>query len=1424
MKAIGFSMILVWHKDCSFNLSIFPADNKRFAQVEVTEWFLLRTHIWSEDMPVLFRYFVLILIGLQVFAMSAHAGKDTYIPEPLKPWKKWVLEGLPDQSCPFLGAATLKNGDSLQRICAWPSTLNLKATSQGASFEQTWILYEDGIIPLPGDKLNWPVSVEVDRKSYPVIDHQGNPALSLKLGKYKIQGLFQWQRLPNWLSLSSATGLVNLNVDGKPIPFPQFNGQKIGLGLKQKNADPSSPATLNIKVYRNIIDDIPLTIDTKIILDVSGPGREVLLGKSLLDGAIPLSVKSPIPARLESNGQLRLQVKPGHWTIDIASRQPGPVLQIESVDPGGLWAKEEIWSYQSNTTLRLVELSGLPTIDPQQTGVPEVWKHLPAYRAEVGEVLTLKEKMRGNSDPEKNSLALQREFWLDFNGEGYTIKDRINGALNNGWRLNASPDIALGRVSINGKDQLVTYSQDNATGGVEIRQGGVNLTAVSRVDEGVNEFNATGWQHDFNSLRATLYLPPGYRLLAATGMDRASPTWISRWSLFDFFMLLIITASISNLKGRKLGAIAFITLGLVYHESNAPVYVWLSIAASLALLNVLPGGRFRSMVTWYRNLSYFSLIVIALPFMIDQARQSIYPQLEHRRSWVSPNYSKPAGSPPAKTGSLIESDEEEFKRKGRQNKQEQPRSSGLLSSKNKLYSYNEPSRRIRMVDPDAKVQTGPGLPAWKWNRVTLTWNGPVSQGETVKLFLIPPWVNSTLGFMRIFLILILAIGLVSFRETFRDDFKLNLPKGATAVLFFLTISVALIQPGKSFADIPSPDLLKELKQRLLEPPECGQNCFDIQRTHVEVRKNTLSLRMEIHATEDLAVPLPGTREHWLPGTVTVNGKTAQELYRHPNQSGAWLHLSKGIHQVILTGPLPKTDQVQVYFPRKPHQLTAHLVGWEIEGVQKNKMLSDSLQLTRKQEQKNTRELRSEEAPAFVRVNRRVRLGFDWEVQTTVTRIAPETGSLNLKVPLLPGESVLSEHVKLNQSNVIISLGAGQQEIRWMSTLKQVDQITLTANKNSHWVEQWTLDVSPMFHVAYEGLPSIIQQTQGYRNPEFRPWPGETLNLSISRPQGIEGSTLAVDHAEMFVIPGKRVTQSELKVWFRSSKGGQHTITLPENAELESIYIAGKTQPIRQEGREVPLPIKPGTRSYTLKFKTAEGIDTRIKTPDVHLNVPAANTHLKIRMPSSRWVLFASGPSMGPAILFWGELLVVILLALVLGRMKGTPLKTQHWILLGLAMSTITIPGFLIVVVWLFALAKRKSLETENWERWRFNLLQFGLGVLTFAALVSLFSIIPSGLLGSPDMHIVGNQSSAHMLNWYQDRIEGAFPTAGVISVPLIIYRLAILFWALWMAFALIKWLKWGWTCYSVEGLWRKKTKIVAPKPTPTPKPRDVWDK
>jgi hypothetical protein len=35
------------------------------------------------------------------------------------------------------------------------------------------------------------------------------------------------------------------------------------------------------------------------------------------------------------------------------------------------------------------------------------------------------------------------------------------------------------------------------------------------------------------------------------------------------------------------------------------------------------------------------------------------------------------------------------------------------------------------------------------------------------------------------------------------------------------------------------------------------------------------------------------------------------------------------------------------------------------------------------------------------------------------------------------------------------------------------------------------------------------------------------------------------------------------------------------------------------------------------------------------------------------------------------------------------------------------------------------------------------------------------------------------------------------------YRLLMLAWSLWLALALLGWLKWGWCSLGKEGLWRK---------------------
>jgi len=51
---------------------------------------------------------------------------------------------------------------------------------------------------------------------------------------------------------------------------------------------------------------------------------------------------------------------------------------------------------------------------------------------------------------------------------------------------------------------------------------------------------------------------------------------------------------------------------------------------------------------------------------------------------------------------------------------------------------------------------------------------------------------------------------------------------------------------------------------------------------------------------------------------------------------------------------------------------------------------------------------------------------------------------------------------------------------------------------------------------------------------------------------------------------------------------------------------------------------------------------------------------------------------------------------------------------------------------------------------------------------------------------VANPAGAD-LHWYTNRSGPRLPSAAILSVPLLVYRVAMLAWALWLALALLRW-------------------------------------
>lgn len=1427
---------------------------------------------------ILFRVFAaallaLFLNGLMPAAWAAPDTKD--VPDVLKPWVPWVLHGKEEALCPS------RFDNANQRLCGWPTRLELNLTDTGGTFKQRWRVFKRSWVPLVGGADRWPARVTVNDQPAVLTDRNGAPNVRLEPGLHEITGSFAWTSLPKSLRVPPAAGLIDLTINGTAEPFPDFD-RNGNLWLRQRQATAKKEESrLVLRVFRQIVDDMPLRVITRIHMDVAGDQREVVLGPTLMDQAIPLSLNSPLPARLEAEGKLRIQIRPGNWVVTLISRQPGPVASLARPQAAAPWPDDEVWVFRAFNNLRLVELSGGQLIDPRQTSLPPQWHKLPAYRLKRDDTLKIGTKRRGDPNPAPDQLKLTRTLWLDFDGRGYTARDQVQGSMSAGWRLDMNQPAVLGRVSVNRKDRFITRAEDGKKMGVELRQGKINLSADSRVDSAARTINAVGWDHDFQALQVNLGLPPGWRLFHAGGADSATRTWVGQWDMWSLFHVLIIALAIAKLWNWRWGGLSVITMALVYHEVEELGWALLSVLAAVAIVRNLPDtGRLRTAVSWYRNLSLLSVVLIVLPFMVSQVRIALYPQLE--RPWRvatgagwSPDISRTRARAPA---ALMEqravggalgrkskpSRRSRVKRKLQQSYRQSYSSSSDFSRPKVQYQY----------DPSARITTGPGVPGWSWTTAQLSWSGPVAKDQTLDLALIPPWLNSISRAVGAALAGVLALLMLSSIPNLRPSGlgtprtggpgtsgtggtgtggsgsgeagptrpKSRFPKfrlpglgkrrsgdasgsdhgpgpAAKSIIGLLALGMAvLLTPHQAAAEFPNKQMLDQLRDRLLKKPDCFPNCAQLSALVLNADNKQMSGYLEVMAAEGTAVPLPGSPKLWRLRTVSLNGQPVPAL-RRDNKGTLWVYVPKGLHVVTMQGPLANEASIALSLPLRPRKVAFSGEGWRIEGLDENGVPQAQIRLTRDRDGSPVpdNKLEPTSLPSFARVERTLILGLSWSVTTRVIRDTATREAVVIKVPLLGGESVTSAKVRVKDGHVLVSMTPDQRQFAWSSTLERAEELTLTAPETTDWTESWQLDASPVWHVESQGLAPVFHQdrSSGTWRPKWRPWPGEKLTLKVSRPAGVEGRTFTIDKSEVTANPGERATDMTLTLQLRSSQGQQYDLRLPKDIKLTEVKIDRKTQPIRARDGVITLPISPGRHEVVVKWQEKRAIKMSFNTSRLDLGASSVNSTVSLSVPRNRWVLGTSGPTLGPAVLFWGVLAVIVAIAFVLHRVPLTPLRWYHWLLLGVGLTQTDSYMAIMIALWLLALGGRGRM-TESVGKWPFNLVQIGLAILTLVAVGGLFAAVQEGLLGRPDMQVSGNGSTAYSLNWYQDRADGALPTAGVISVSIWYYKILMLLWALWLAFALLRWAKWGWGCYSADGLWQSFSLMPPPRPPRRP--------
>jgi len=1398
--------------------------------------------------------------GLLLLAcgISGIASSQKMVHASLDDWQRWVMYGEEFRGCPFLSSAPADADEPMDEDayrCVWPERLVLIVDAQGGSFTQRWQVFAESWVALPGDTEYWPREVRLNGAPAAIVEHDG-PGLRLGPGSYTVSGRFEWSARPESLPVPFSTAIVDLTVDGQRVPQPERPDGAVWLG-KRRSAEQA--AAMEVQVYRLLRDDIPANLLTRIRVNVAGDAREELLARVLPEGFTPLSLTGPLPARLERDGTLRVQVRPGSHIVTLFARGSGVAGTLMRPDAsGGKWAREEIWSFSSNDLLRIAAAEGADGIDSVQANVPADWLAFPAFRMDKDSKLSIVERSRGIANADDNRLSLTRNLWLDFDHGGFTAVDAITGTLRRDWRLNMQGPFALASAR-QADDQLLVTEGVAGASGVELRQPRLVLNTIARKTAG-SAMPATGWDQRFDRVAGKLHLPPGHRLIAALGADGAPDSWWEQWALWNVFGVMLIVAFVYWAAGRMPAAIAAVALLLTYQEAPEHLWMWGNLLAALALARAVTAGKLGLLARAYRTVSFAILGLALLPFLIAQFRYALYPQLAPRI--LATDYShmgseSPVENPYGLEALWVESPSLIDLLLPSRSRVSEPAYDAAIQAEiveevaiptqamaeAAFASPGPPSPEMSMgrppvqVLPDLRIpkpqslnaaqviqryaagtvlQAGPGIPNWRYNSYGYFWDGPVEITDTVRFIYVGPTV---MFFWRLIgaaalVVLFLWLAVLSFGGTGLAPGALRFTFGnAARVAPLLLVACGVALPGRAQAagaDLPEPNasLLAELKTRLTAAPACTPDCATISAARVAVDGNQLEVILQVSALACVAVPMPHASDRWQLDEVSVDGRSSLALGREQDAS-LWLPLTPGAHTVRLAGRLAAAESIQLAFPEPPRSIDVRASGWTVSGVNESRLVAGSLELARERGGGAGTALEAgSEFPTFVHVERTFNLDLDWTLLTEVTRIAPERAPVSLQIPLVNGESVLTPGVEVKDDLALVGLAAGELNTGWRSGLSRSETLELGLPANAARSEIWNFVVNPQWNVAFEGFPPILPDNVSAPMWVFRfvPRPGEKLALKITRPRAKSGTTLAIDHVLQEVTVGERSTRTRLTAVVRSTQGGRHVIRLPEDARVTGVMFDQRPQQLRPEKGELPLSLTPGKHSIVVTWERMEAASWRTQPPQLDLGTPASNIQYALRLPDSRWALAAWGPGIGPAVLYWAELALFIVIAWLLGRWSHSPLSFTEWLLLGLGLSTQSWVVFTLTAIWLLLVRWRESWQPGPDMVFRFNVVQVLLALFTlYVVTILLFSGVRDGLLESPDMGILDQRFGNGRLWWFADHTTGVVASPTVISAPMGLYRVLFFSWAGWLAFALVRWLRRAFNAWRSNGLWRTES-------------------
>jgi len=1301
----------------------------------------------------------LMLLALWSLFGVARAAPLPALPPELEPWVPWVMADQPDWACPRVGATA---------VCVWPGRLDIEATDRGARFDLSVFTDRSVEVPLPGGPGLWPQDLRREGLLLPVLDREGRPFVVLPAGSHRLSGLIPWASQPPTLPLPRAMGLVSLRLNGDPVTAPVIEDDG-SLRLGAASAGSTAANSVEIEVNRRLQDGVPMRVTTHIAVRVAGASRELALGAIDLAGATPVHLEGDLPARLDPALGLVVQARPGTFSLRLESVLPAGAASI-AVPSGSApgWPDRETWLVVPDEGVRAAVFAGLVSVDPSRVSLPAEWGAGSTFLAPAGAALTVTELRRGDPSPPPNHLRVERQLWLDLDGEGFTARDILRGTMSQGWRLVASAPLQPGRITLEDEGQVITEAEGDA--GVELRTQQVLATSEGRLPRAAGAFPAVGWQLEAAALSVAVSLPPDWRLLYAVGPDHVYGALIEELSAPYLVLGIGLAALIARIWGLRTGLVAALTFGLAWLMPESPrlgwiVLVGLAAARKLGLLQrlSLPGWGKGLLIGSGLSLVAATLFCMGLSFTGNEdAAPERFAQLQMEQ--------KPMVAGDVETTTLEDG------------------AGGYNMWRGPVSSAGEKAspRKVQLgQDPSAIVQTGPGLPTWQGATVLLNWEGPVSAEAPLRLILLPPWLVGAwllAGAILSKVLLVYLFGLEAWigalitllRTPGPETLQAALPAFLRKAAPLLILGLLASAPAQA---APSPELLSELKTRLGAPEACAPRCVVASRAWLRTQPNALEVEVELHAAAAGAWSLPGPSRAWSPEAVTLDGAPGTALRR--DESGfLQVRVPPGVHRLRISGPTPAVEALTLQWVEAPQRVDVEGEGWTVIGLRPDGRSDSALQLLRTAGAEKSGAPGSGSALApWLEVHRTLDLGLPWRVTTVVRRSGAGVAPVNARVPLLPGESVTDAAVDVKDGAAQIALSAASPEVSWSSTLATAEAIRLVAPTDVPWTEIWELRCSPIFRCALDpnsALPPVRHIEEGRWEPLFRPLPGESLTVTVSRPTPAEGAAATVRAVHL----SREGDQGTLEIEVMASQGGRTPITLPPGATLRTVTVDGAALPAQVDEGRLHLPIRPGLQRFTLVWSQPEaGFSLLRRVPTPEIGAPAVNVHTRLTLPNREVALFTFGPDWGPRI--WGgySALVLGLIGLLLARIntaleptRRLPMGAPAFVLLCLGLVELPQPLCLLPPA---AMALALGARHRGRLPWRIDLWALAGGALLLAAAAL------AGLVFGLDLeHDTGPGAGA--LSWYVDRTAGPLPSAGALVVPRSLTQVAYGLWTLWL--------------------------------------------